>query len=247
MNPGKQANVKKPAVKADTAETNTTSLFINFILDRSGSMEKVREDTIGGFNTFLREQQKQPGTCQFGMTLFNQDVSATQYGDIQALNRLSHDTYQPGGNTALFDAVGQVITRVQDRETESRKNGTPLGYNKVLVVILTDGQENASKEYNSGHIKDLIASKEKDGWEFVYIGMAADAWQAQSIGIKNIGAYTASAAGTASVYSNVSNTVSAMRATGQSASSFSKSDWSSDTNDTLDPTNAPTNTTSTKQ
>ncbi len=140
-----------------------------FILDRSGSMETCRDDTIGGFNAFLREQKALGGT----LTLIQFDHEyLVSYANkpIQVVEPLSHDTFVPRGSTALLDTIGKTI-----KNTSS---------NAPTVVILTDGHENSSHEYTKAHVKDLIEQKIKDGWTFVYLGANQDAFaEAGSIGI----------------------------------------------------------------
>lgn len=140
-----------------------------FILDRSGSMETCRDDTIGGFNAFVREQKAFGGT----LTLIQFDHEyLVSYANkpITEVEPLSHETFVPRGSTALLDAIGKTI--------KANKLNVPT------VVILTDGHENSSHEYSKAHIKDLIEQKTKDGWTFVYLGANQDAFaEAGSIGI----------------------------------------------------------------
>ena len=139
-----------------------------FLLDRSGSMESCWTDTIGGYNSFVESQKGQGGT----MTLFQFDHEILEsYKDvpIDEVNPLTMKTYTPRGSTALLDAIGKVI-----------KDG---GDNRV-VIILTDGYENASRTYTKAHIKDLITAKEKEGWQFMYLGANQDAFaESESLGI----------------------------------------------------------------
>jgi Mg-chelatase subunit ChlD len=140
-----------------------------FILDRSGSMESCRDDTIGGFNSFLRDQQTLGGTLS--LIQFDHEYQVTYaskpIGDVEPL---TSETFQPRGSTALLDAIGRTI--------KEATAATPS------VVILTDGQENASREYTKAHIKDLIEQKTKDGWTFAYLGANQDAFaEADSLGI----------------------------------------------------------------
>lgn len=141
-----------------------------FLLDCSGSMESCWDDTIGGYNALVKEQTEFGGT----MTLvqFDHDYIMTYkqvpIGDVVPLNRT---TYKPRGSTALLDAIGRTI--------KDWKNPTA-----PTVIILTDGQENASREYTKAHIKDLIEAKTKEGWTFMYLGANQDAFaEAGSMGI----------------------------------------------------------------
>ncbi len=140
-----------------------------FILDRSGSMESCIDDTIGGFNAFVREQVPFGGTLT--LVLFDHEYTpvytAKPIGDVEPLTR---ETFTPRGSTALLDAIGKTI-----KDTTS---------NIPTVVILTDGQENSSHTYTKAHIKDLIEGRQRDGWTFVYLGANQDAFaEAGSIGI----------------------------------------------------------------
>ena len=141
-----------------------------FILDRSGSMETCVDDTIGGFNAFVRDQTPLGGTLSF--IQFDHEFTPVYdkkpIGDVEPLNR---ETYKPRGSTALLDAIGKTIKSIEcDR--------TPV------VAILTDGYENASQTFTKAHIKDLIEQKTKEGWTFMYLGANQDAFaEAGSIGI----------------------------------------------------------------
>jgi Mg-chelatase subunit ChlD len=142
-----------------------------FILDRSGSMETCLDDTIGGFNAFLRDQQALGGTLS--LILFDHEYTPVyekkNIDDVSALTRAS---YVPRGGTALLDAIGKTIKSIADDRTPT-------------VVILTDGLENASYLFTKAHVKDLIETKTKDGWTFAYLGANQDAFaEAGSIGIK---------------------------------------------------------------
>jgi Mg-chelatase subunit ChlD len=141
-----------------------------FLLDCSGSMESCWDDTIGGFNSFVNDQK------QFGGTLtliqFDHEYQVTcERTKIDDVKPLTHETYKPRGSTALLDAIGRLIKDWK-------------GSSNPSVVILTDGQENASRTFTKAHIKDLIEQKTKDGWTFAYLGANQDAFaEAGSIGI----------------------------------------------------------------
>jgi hypothetical protein len=140
-----------------------------FLLDRSGSMNICRDDTIGGFNSFIESQKPFGGT----MTLyqFDHEILLTyRKQNIDDVVPLTRETFVPRGGTALLDAIGEVI---------KKSSGTPT------VIILTDGNENSSKTYTKPHIKDLIEAKEKEGWIFMYIGANQDAFaESQSMGFQ---------------------------------------------------------------
>lgn len=141
-----------------------------FILDRSGSMDVCLDDTIGGFNAFVRDQVASGGTLS--LVLFDHEYTPVyirrSIGDVEPLTR---DTYKPRGSTALLDAIGKTIKENQNLNTPT-------------IVILTDGHENSSREYTKAHIKDLIEERQRAGWTFVYLGANQDAFaEAGSIGI----------------------------------------------------------------
>ena len=143
---------------------------IIFILDRSGSMESCRADTIGGFNACLNDQKALGG--KISLTLFDHEYTPVYSEmDLAEAPLLTMETFQPRGMTALLDAIGSTI-----------KNWT--GSSSPTVIILTDGFENASNTYTKAHIKDLIEQKTKEGWTFVYLGANQDAFtEAGNIGI----------------------------------------------------------------
>ena len=141
-----------------------------FLLDRSGSMESCWDDTIGGFNAFLNEQKASGGTLT--LIQFDHEYQMTyERLNIADVAPLSRDTYKPRGSTALLDAIGRFIKDWK-------------GSSNPSVVILTDGQENSSRNFTKAHIKDLVEQKTKDGWTLAYLGANQDAFaEAGSIGI----------------------------------------------------------------
>lgn len=140
-----------------------------FLLDRSGSMESCWDDTIGGFNAFVEEQKALGGS----LTLIQFDHEyLVSYKDVPVkdVKPLTRETFKPRGSTALLDAIGRTI-----KETTSPS---------PIIIILTDGHENASHEYTKAHIKDLVEARQKAGWTFLYLGANQDAFaEAGSIGI----------------------------------------------------------------
>ena len=143
--------------------------LICVVLDESGSMGAKKRDVIGGFNTFLADQQKLTDPCRLMMTKFNTKcwtmVDPTAIGDVKAL---TDDTYTPGGNTALLDAVAQTI-----KIAEAQK-----GFDeRCLVLVVTDGEENSSHETTKDQVVALTKAKEALGdWTFTYLGVALDQW-----------------------------------------------------------------------
>lgn len=154
--------------------------LVSFVLDETGSMESVRDATISGFNEYVESLKKQPGKKLLTLTLFNSSRIQTVYsakliGEVPALNR---DTYNPDATTPLYDAIAHTISEIE-REVAKMKSKP-----SVLCVIMTDGLENASKEYDQQKIFQRIQAKEKEGWTFAYLGANQDAWAVSaSIGV----------------------------------------------------------------
>lgn len=144
------------------------------ILDRSGSMGSIRSDAIGGFNTFLADQKRQPGEAVFTLVLFNHEyLLVHDHTPIAQAAPLDNHTYQPQGTTALLDAVGRTIDDVGKRLHNTPEEERP---SKVIVAILTDGLENASKDYSRGRVSEMIKhQQEKYSWEFIFLAANQDA------------------------------------------------------------------------
>ncbi|OXA55039.1 uncharacterized protein LOC110849889 [Folsomia candida] len=148
-----------------------TKTLIIVILDESGSMQAQKGDVIGGYNSFLEEQKKACENDEARLILIKFNHIVTKVHDARSLENvpeLSTDNYKPGGNTALYDAVGEGIRIGEAALNEGER---------VLVLIMTDGQENASKNFSSSQIKTKMAEKEALGnWTFAYIGENPDQW-----------------------------------------------------------------------
>jgi uncharacterized protein YegL len=151
---------------------------IVFILDCSGSMDRISSDAIGGFNAFVKEQKKLPDKANFTLVLFNHKYNLVYNGiDIKEVEELDDKTYTPSGTTALLDAVGRTIDDVKgrlDKTCPTCGHGEKVNC-KVLVGILTDGLENASKDYSKTKINKMIEGMKKDEWEFVFLAANQDA------------------------------------------------------------------------
>jgi uncharacterized protein YegL len=145
-----------------------------FIIDRSGSMGGLESDTIGGFNAMLKEQQAVEGDAVVTTVLFDDRYELLHDRiDIKAVAPLTSKDYTVRGWTALLDAVGKTVKKIREAQ-----KGTAEDYRaeKVMFVIITDGQENASRKYSAEDIKEQIErQKEKHGWEFIFLGANMDA------------------------------------------------------------------------
>lgn len=152
------------------------------IMDKSGSMNTVVDDTIGGFNSFIKKQKKLPGKASFTKVQFDTNVVIDGPKDIQEVEPLTKHTYSPGGSTALLDAIGQTIDSVGLRLRNTKEEDRP---NKVVVVIITDGQENSSVRFTKAKIKDMIEHQtNRYAWEFHFMGANQDSFaEAGSLGV----------------------------------------------------------------
>jgi hypothetical protein len=153
------------------------TVHIHFLLDRSGSMEAMAPDVIGGFNRFLANQQAQPGRSR--MTLVQFDTTdpfevLTDALELRAVRGLSDRTFQPRGGTPLWDAVGDLITRASVRAEQRGALGKAA--EETVVVVYTDGEENSSHRFSGHDIRRLVGSKQEQGWTFIFLGAGLDAY-----------------------------------------------------------------------
>lgn len=145
-----------------------------FILDRSGSMAGLESDTIGGFNAMLNKQKNLTGECRITTVLFDNRYELLHDRiDIGAVSPMTQKEYQAGGSTALLDAIGRTISKLVSVQ---RSTAEEYQAENVMFVIITDGEENASREYSARKVRDMIEyEREKYGWEFVFLGANIDA------------------------------------------------------------------------
>ncbi len=180
-----------------------------FILDRSGSMQGLEKDTIGGFNSMIEKQKELDGECYVSTILFD-DRSEVLHDRVKLsrVPKMTEKDYFVRGCTALLDAVGGAIHHIGNIHKYARPSDVP---GKTIFVITTDGMENASRYYSAHDVKRMIEKeKEKYGWEFLFIGANIDAGlEAEKIGIDRNRSvnYTASPRCTANLYNVVEKTV----------------------------------------
>ncbi|MBQ8559040.1 MAG: VWA domain-containing protein [Tyzzerella sp.] len=192
-------------------KNNITELV--FILDRSGSMEGLESDTIGGFNSMIEKQKKQDETCYVTTVLFDDQYTVlhdrVKLADVP---KMTEKDYYVRGCTALMDAIGESIHHIESIHKYIRPEDVPA---HTMFVITTDGMENASHRYSSDKVKTMIErQKEKYGWEFLFIGANIDAVEtAANIGIARERAvnYHADEQGTKVLYDTVAMAVSSVR------------------------------------
>jgi uncharacterized protein YegL len=177
------------------------------IMDRSGSMQDVADDAVGGFNSFLQLQQIVPGEAFLTLVMFNNEHhTLINRIDIQHVKPLTKKDYVPEGTTALLDAVGFTIDTLGTRLYNTKEEDRP---EKVIVAILTDGYENASREFNNAAIKNKVEHQVGVyNWNFMYLSADINAFaHAHSYGIDAGSTYTYDSTkfGTNHVYSTTLN------------------------------------------
>jgi hypothetical protein len=143
---------------------------ISVILDRTGSMESIRDDTIGGFNAFLRQQQAESGQATLTLVQFDsQDPYEVihHFKLMAAVPPLTRDTFVPRATTPLLDAMGHGINDLEQSLSQMAETARPA---RVVMVIITDGQENASREFTKQQVEKMIRTKQSElDWQFVFL------------------------------------------------------------------------------
>ena len=184
-----------------------------FILDRSGSMSGLEKDTIGGFNSMLEKQRKEPGEAVVSTVLFDNEIEVVHDRiEIKDVPKLTEEDYFVRGCTALLDAVGGAINHIGNVHKYARSEDVP---EKTLFIITTDGLENASRYYTYDKVRSMIErQKARYGWEFIFLGANIDAAEeARRFGIDESMAanYRSDEAGTALNYEVISDVVTSVR------------------------------------
>lgn len=195
---------------------------INVIIDASGSMSHLTHDTIGNFNTFLKEQKDFPGEAVFTLCTFNTDYHLTHdFVKIAGVPNLDSKTYMPQGGTALLDAMGTTIDSVGRKLAALPESERP---SKVIFLIITDGHENSSKRFDAAQIKAMVEhQKDVYSWEFVFMGANIDAIAAGTnlgISMHNTLNYSADSVGTHQLYKSISENMSSYRGSNSSRADF---------------------------
>ncbi len=186
---------------------------IVFIIDRSGSMSGLEQDTIGGFNSMIKQQKNAEGEALISTILFD-NVSEVLHDriNVKDIQPLSDHDYMVRGCTALLDAIGGAIHHIGNIHKYARQEDIP---EHTMFVITTDGMENASRYYSSNKVKEMIErQKIKYGWEFLFLGANIDAVETAGLfGIDEDRAvnYQCDSEGTALNYEVISEAISAVR------------------------------------
>lgn len=195
---------------------NQSLTDITVVLDRSGSMQSAREPTISGYNEFVAEQAKLPGDASMTLVQFDHEYEPVYRGvPCKQVKPMEFKGFVPRGDTALLDAIGRTIEDIGKRLEALAEADRP---GKVIVVILTDGDENASKTFTRERIAAMVThQREVYGWEFVFLAANQDAiFTGASIGVPSHSSlsYAADAKGTSAVMGSASNYVGTMRSAG---------------------------------
>ena len=195
----KKNTEKKPL---PSSEKNLKPLYIAMIIDKSGSMSSLSQSTVDGFNEYISAQQRDAKEATVSVTLFdNKQIMLHENKNIMDIPKLDVPTYQQYGmgTTALNDAIGSTIMSMEQfKEIKNRR---------VLIVVMTDGAENASIEWNRQSIADLRAKKEAEGWMFVFFGQNESAMaESRHIGVPIMRSvvYNGNDAGTRNAFSRLS-------------------------------------------
>ena len=179
----------------------------------TGSMYNQTADTIGGFNAFIKEQKEVPGECRVSCTFFNSENTKRWLVDLplEEVPDLTDKIYRAGGNTPLYDAIGNTIEEVGTRLAATPEEDRP---ERVLVMIMTDGEENWSKEYSLAEIIEMIARQRQEfSWEFIFLGADLDSFgQGAKLGIQHAVDYGGS---TSRAYSVMSCAARSVRTSGK--------------------------------
>jgi len=171
------------AFKPKKAGKKTSHVVV--ILDESGSMYSIQDATIAAFNEFLAEQKKDKIKTYVSLYKFNGYDIGTVYDhvSVEEISKLTPKSYQPGGGTNLLDAMGSVMLKVNQRLSESKKKNR----DSVMIVTMTDGEENMSSVFDSKSIKNMVENAESRNWGFSFIGANVDAFAVgRNLGFKEV-------------------------------------------------------------
>ena len=190
-------------------------IHISVVLDPSGSMASIADDIVGGFNEYLAEQRQVAGRARVTLAQFDgQDpFEVLIHGvDLREVTDLDRSSYRPRGNTPLFDAIGRMIAKIDADRAARTEVGAPE--EDQVVLIVTDGFENASREYGRQMIFDLIEARRERGWVFVFLGANQDAYaegRTMAFSQANSGNWAASPEGSKEMWKDVSYSTSEHR------------------------------------
>ena len=190
---------------------------VTVIVDRSGSMEDIASDVIGGFNGFLADQQRQPGHCSLTLIQFDDQYEIVYAAQpIAEASRLTQDTFQPRGSTALLDAIGRTINTTGARLAALSEDERP---DRVILAIVTDGLENASTDFTRERVFSMISTQQDVfKWSFLFLAANQDAIaEGARVGIAAQQSlnFAATGAGVRAASRSMSDAVSSLRTSGK--------------------------------
>jgi uncharacterized protein YegL len=182
---------------------------ITLVVDRSGSMDQVKEDAEGGVNTFISEQGKEPGEALLTLVQFDTEYEFLHKG--MPIQQVPKYELIPRGTTALLDAVGKAINETGERLAKIDEGDRP---GLVIFVVMTDGQENSSKEFTKAQLKKMIEKQQNEfNWHFTFLGANQDAFaEAGGMGIHKDGVANYAMDKVSATYKVVGSKVARMRA-----------------------------------
>jgi len=205
----------------------TTHLYL--LLDRSGSMASIRPDVIGGYNAFIEAQRADGHDARVTLVQFdtadNQEVVLDR-ARIDRVPLLTEATFVPRGGTPLWDATGLLIRRAEKRATQRARAGK--GAEDIVFVTITDGEENSSREFTGESVRTLVKAREADGWTFVFLSAALDAYaNATAIGYdtRSVQAFAPSPAGAAAAFTSLADATVSRRRKVRAAAPYVASDF----------------------
>lgn len=208
------------------APSPRTHLYV--LLDRSGSMEAMRDDVIGGFNRLIADQQADGPDARLTLVQFDTEDPHDVVLDAAPIDRaqpLTERTYVPRGGTPLLDATGLIIAKAAVREEHRRALGRSP--EAVMIVTITDGYENQSREYRRRDIVRLLKEKEARGWTFGFLGAGPDAYaEAGGMGYdpRSVQAFAPDPAGASVAFASMSRAVTGHRAKRRAGESYNPAD-----------------------
>lgn len=192
-----------------------TSVHISVLLDRSGSMAAIADEVVTGYNEFLAEQRAEGDDAIVTLVQFDSYHPHEVLADavpIREVTALDRSRYAPRGSTPLYDAIGMLISRADGRVANLEENGLPP--EDQVVLIITDGLENASVEHRRSTIFELVERRQEDGWVFVFLGAGQDAYaEGGRVGVKagNRAGWKTTSEGTSKMWKDVSHSTKSYR------------------------------------
>lgn len=208
-------------------QTSDMTTHVTVILDRTGSMQSIRDDTIGGFNTFLSQQKETAGRATMTLVQFDSQEPYEVIHDFVPLAEvpeLTRESFVPRASTPLLDAIGRGINDLEARLAGMDEMARPQ---QVVLVIITDGQENASREFSKGDIEKMIGEKQAANWQFVFLSAdLAAIGEALAAGFRPASAmmFDKTSGGTRAAFHSVSQRLSEYRAGGKASIDFTDED-----------------------